>query len=348
MPIQSAKVFPKWALQILLLSVVLTTFLSTIIQAQNSASVSDGADLLRLMDTNLANSLLLERRSVAHQLHSSTPSADFNATASKGGVMGTIRSQPGLGFLASALVPGLGQAANEQYIKSGIMFVAEIASVAIAIDSRKRGERLQDRYNRHGDADWSVVKYANWVHNYYNNVPGAREAGAPPASYSQILTPQGLSQINPATGYIDPVFDTGREWGWINLPQLRQLERRTRYLTTGAAFSHDVPDFGSQQYYELMSKYFQFGPGWRDWDPTLLNIRLEKNVMSPMWLDHARLEARFNDSYRLSSNLVMLIMANHVISAFDAYFTIKLRQHRLETTGIMNSSMTGMQLTWHF
>jgi hypothetical protein len=307
------------------------------------------AEFWQFMADDAVSQILAERMDFQHQQGSATymmqPS---RPSENNSGVMATIRSQPGYGFFASALIPGLGQVANQQYIKAGLMFATEIASIAIAVDSRNRGKRLEQRYIRRGDADWSVVKYANWVHNYYNNVPGARSTGSPPANYQEVLTPAGIAQINPATGYIDPVFDTRREWGWINLPQLRLLERRTRYLTTGAAFSHDVPNFGSQQYYELMSKYFQFGPGWRDWDPTLLNVNLTREVMTTMWQDHALLEARFNDSFRLSSNMVMLIMANHVFSAFDAYFTIKLRQHRLETAGIVNPSMTGMKMTWHF
>jgi hypothetical protein len=262
--------------------------------------------------------------------------------------LNTIAGAPGYGFVASLLIPGLGQAANRQYWKTGVMLIVEAAAISIFIDASNRGNRLERRYQRIGDDNWSVVKYTAWVHDYYHTVPGARAPGAPNIPASQLLTPEGRANINPITGFPDPVFDTSREWRWINLEQLNRLERSSRYLRTGNFFTHEVNPFGSQQYYELMSKYWQFGPGWRDWNDSIHDINTSNDFMSQLWLDHALLEVRFNDAYRLANNMVSLVVMNHILSAFDAYFTIKLRQHRLETMARADYMGTHMKVTWRF
>lgn len=260
----------------------------------------------------------------------------------------SLSTSPGAGFLGSALVPGLSQAAGGQYWKTALYLALEATAIVLIIDGNKRGERLERRYIYNGNRDWSVVKYASWVHEYYHNVPGARAPGAPDVDIKSLLTPAGLAQYNQLGQFPSPVFDTELEWAWINLNALRQLERRSLYLTSGRPFSHDVQDFGSQQYYELMSKYFQFGPGWRDWSNNIHDVNAGLSGMSPMWLDHARLEERFNDSFRLAGNMITLLVVNHVVSAFDALFTIQLRNHRLESGMQVTNQGAEYQLIWRF
>lgn len=281
----------------------------------------------------------------------------------KSGFMNAISTQPGYGFFASLLVPGISQAANNQYWKTGIMLAVEAASIYFIIDGNQRGRRLEREYIRDGDKNWSVVQYAAWIHEYYHTVPNARDAGAPDIALQSLLTEAGMNHVaQTGTHFPSPQFgNTPSEWEWINLPALRELERSTSYLradgSQGNKFSHDVPDFGSQQYYELMSKYWQFGPGWFDWNPFFNNsfeaqvaaVNAARNdAMTPMWLAHTRLETRFNDAYRFSSNMLNLLIANHVFSAFDAYFTIKLRNHRLESEMFFTPYGGQYTLTWHF
>lgn len=260
----------------------------------------------------------------------------------------SLATKPGAGFIGSALIPGLSQAAGGQYWKSAIYLAVEAATIYLVIDGNNRGRRLERQYIQEGNNNWSVIKYAAWVHNYYHNVPGARSPGSPDIDIRSLLTEEGLQEYYRQGQFPSPTFDIGREWNWINLPALRDLERRALYLTSGRPFSHDVPDFGSQQYYELMSKYFQFGPGWRDWNDTVHNVNDGIRGMSPMWLSHARLEERFNDSFRMAGNMLTLMVVNHIVSAFDAYFTIKLRNHRLESGLVLTPEAARYQLTWHF
>jgi hypothetical protein len=67
-----------------------------------------------------------------------------------------------------------------------------------------------------------------------------------------------------------------------------------------------------------------------------------------MWIQHAHLEERFNDSYRFAGNMLTLMVVNHVISAFDAYFTIKLKNHKLESGMVYQPGFISYQLTYKF
>lgn len=271
-----------------------------------------------------------------------------SASLSSSSTWNALSTKPGAALLGSALIPGLSQAANKQYWKTALYVAAEAATIILAIEGNNRGRRLEREYIQTGDANWSVVKYASWVHNYYHNVPGARGPNAPDIDILSLLTAEGLAEYQRQGGFPSPVFDTEREWAWINLPALRQLERSSLYLVSGRPFSHDVPDFGSQQYYELMSKYFQFGPGWRDWDSRTHDVNSGLSGMSPMWLHHTRLEERFNDSFRFAGNMLTLMVVNHVVSAFDAYFTIKLKNHRIESGVAVLPGSVNYQLRFNF
>jgi hypothetical protein len=57
--------------------------------------------------------------------------------------------------------------------------------------------------------------------------------------------------------------------------------------------------------------------------------------MSPMFFWHGDMSENFNDLFRNGDNMAMLLITNHVISAFDAYFTIKIRNARLEQSAFL-------------
>jgi hypothetical protein len=329
---------------------ILISGISSFVYAQqdvhkNTVTEVNGEDLMLLFLTGKNPSSFNEVQKPSDYLR--TQSTE-QATRSSSAFQQALTTKPGYAFLGSAIVPGLSQAANKQYWKTAVYLAAEAATIYLVIDGNKRGERLERDYINIGNQDWSVMKYAAWVHNYYHNVPGARSPGAPNINITSLLTPAGLEEYNRQGGFPMPQYDTDTEWKWINIQALRQLERSSLYLTSGRPFSHDLPDLGSQQYYELMSKYYQFAPGWRDWNDNNHNVNAGISGMSPMWIQHAHLEERFNDSYRFAGNMLTLMVVNHVISAFDAYFTIKLKNHKLESGMVYQPGFISYQLTYKF
>ncbi len=240
-------------------------------------------------------------------------------------------------FFSSLIVPGTGQMINRNWWRSGIYLAVEAASIYLAIDYRNRGVRGERNYERWADQNWSVVQYSKWLVDYH--------------AIHGINNPY-LDDLKQMIQGLSPSFDTSIDWNRIDLAILRNVERNTPYITTddffASNFSHVLPDYGSQQYYELIAKYYQYQAGWRDYDAFHDNLghtgdlfierfRIDRNgaFASPLFYDGVDFSRQFNEDFRRSGYFVSLLIANHVISAFDAYFTVQLKQNRLDATSTM-------------
>ena len=258
------------------------------------------------------------------------------------GFMHTLATNPGYAFLASALVPGLGQAANRQWWKTALFVAVEAAAIGVYIHRENRGRDGERYYEQFGNQNWSVVAYAQYLVTNHGDEHGK--------SFRDLLDDDGESLYVEGAGPfggIKPAFDTDIDWAIIDITQLRIAERNSFYAT-GFAFSHDLPEYGSQQYYELMSKYFQFGPGWQEWfvsEPGRFNV--DAGIMPEQFWYHAQIGFDFNDDLSLARNMLTLIVTNHFVAAFDAFFTQKLRAARMQPTASMEYGLRptiGMQL----
>lgn len=242
----------------------------------------------------------------------------------------TFTDKPGLAFLSSAILPGSAQAANQSWIRSGLYFAVEAASIFFIIDYHNRGVRGEQRYEQFADDNWSVVQYATWLVDYHD--------------YHGIDNPH-LEDLRAHVDGANPAFDTDIDWNRIDIDLLRDVERNTPYLTPDALstsnFSHILPQYGSQQYYELIAKYFQYQAGWMDYDLNQFLIDRNGALASPLFFEGIRKAEQFNDDFRRSRNFMILLLTNHIFSAFDAYFTFSLKQNRLQAS---SSAMPGRQL----
>jgi hypothetical protein len=232
----------------------------------------------------------------------------------------------GLAFLGSLALPGLGQAiVNDQWIKTGVFIAIEGLSVYAHFKNQSLGRDLERSYWEYVETGWSAAKYVKFLVDHHNfHYPGS------PMSYNDLATPgSNLAALINSGNY---PANVRQEWPLIDLQKLRQLEARTLYGgNSGNAFSHFLPDYGSQQYYELVSKYFQFGPGWKDFTVAVNQVSWEKDGMSTAWLDGAAKSKRFNDRLRTARNMASIVFVNHAVSAFDALFSARLHNHRIET-----------------
>lgn len=254
-----------------------------------------------------------------------------------GNLQRTFTDKPGFALLSSAIIPGSGQAVNRNWLRSGIFVAIEAASIYLTLDYRNRGRRGEKNYEQYVDQNWSVVQYANWIIDYHE---------------MNGLSNPYLEDLKNMMEGISASFDTSQDWNKVNLELLRNAERNTAYIVTDdfAAnnFSHTLPGYGSQQYYELVSKYYQFQSGWNDYygfhqSQNTSPYQIDRNgrSASPMFFEGVRRAQQFNDDFRFSENLLSLLIANHFISAFDSYFTFKLKQNRLTAT---TSVIPGQQL----
>jgi hypothetical protein len=90
----------------------------------------------------------------------------------------------------------------------------------------------------------------------------------------------------------------------------------------GGWYSHTLPPYQSQQYYELIGKYPQFAQGWDDAQPNASASYDEaKAELSYNYLYYSGERGKANDYYSKSQTGVIIIVVNHILSAADAAWT---------------------------
>lgn len=259
---------------------------------------------------------------------------DYHSSVSDNRYSEAWHEKPGWRFASSLILPGSGQALNRNWFRAGLYTTIEAVSIYLIFDYRDRGMKGEKSYERFADQNWSVVQYAEWLIQYHE--------------VHSINNPY-LSQLRAIMDGVEPTFDPSKEWNQVDLNTLRNVERHTPYFTTDELdalnFSHVLPAYGSQQYYELIAKYYQYQAGWRDYSAfhdDLGHINglfyerylVDRNGLyaSHFFYTGADMSRQFNSDFRRSRIFTQLLIVNHFISAFDAYFTLSLKQNRLQAT----------------
>lgn len=275
-----------------------------------------------------------------------TRTADYNSNSTGGFRLG---QSPEAAFFSSLIIPGSGQLASRSWLRAGLFIAIEAAGIYLAVDQRNKAVAGEREYERFADNNWSVVEYSNWLIDYHDT--------------HGINNPY-MDQFRTEVAGAEASYDTRVDWQKIDINLLRNVERNTPYLTTDSEianqFSHTMPAYGSQQYYELIAKYYQYQAGWRDYhsyhdDLGHTDIDFENRFLidrngayaSTYFFDAADSANIFNSDYRRSRTIATFLLVNHVISAFDTYFTVKLKQNNLQAS---SSVAPGRQfvLSYHF
>jgi hypothetical protein len=192
------------------------------------------------------------------------------------------RKSPVLAAVLSAAVPGAGEFYSQSYIKSGAFLAAEVISWVVNVSYNRKGDRATADFQNYADANWSVVKYA---------------------TFAQALAPAGGNYAWKVPGREDRP-----PWEQVNWAELNRMER-----DIGGFFSHSLPLHGDQQYFELIGKYPQYNPGWDDGKGPIS----ETNI-SPHFKSYSSMRGNANDLYSKASTAVVVVVANHILSAADA------------------------------
>lgn len=220
------------------------------------------------------------------------------------------RQNPIMNGLYSLLLPGAGQYQTERYTKGAIFLGAEVAFIAFAIISDHNGDKKTEEFQQYAEAHWSPERYAKWI-----NVHGAADYGPAATIDLNKVRQNDFSEIN----------------AWESAPSPNKI-----------GFSHQLPRFREQQYYELIGKYHQFKFGW-DTYPDLNNDGVPDSdgrnydAMIPQQLkDYAKERGIANDYYYAASFAASVLVINHFVSAIDAV---------LSTRSYNNDISASLQLT---
>ena len=220
------------------------------------------------------------------------PALELLLPGDAGGSTDISRKSPWLASGLSLLVPGTGEFYAGSYWKAALFFAVEVAALAVAYSYDRRGDQQTDRYQDFANKNWSVVKYAK---------------------YAETLV--GQEKFNwriPGTEAMDE-FD--RPWTQVNWSELNRMER---YIA--GYYSHTLPPYGEQQYFELIGKYPQFNQGWVD-SPASFNYG---DPLTPNFQFYSSERGKANDYYSSASTWVTVVIVNHVLSAIDAAWSAHL------------------------
>lgn len=201
------------------------------------------------------------------------------------------RKSPWLAAGMSILVPGSGEAYAQSYVKAAVFFAVEVAAWVLAYTYDKKGNRQTDFFQNFANQHWSVNRYARWTLDNGNAI----NPNVDLAPYK-----------DPASGVIVN--------GTVNWGKLNQLES-----ALGNWYSHNLPAYGEQQYYELIGKYEQFYEGWDDANYELPgSYDVARANLSPQNQWYAGERGKANNYYTTASTYVTVAIVNHVVSAIDA------------------------------
>ncbi|MGA7837217.1 MAG: DUF5683 domain-containing protein, partial [Ignavibacteriaceae bacterium] len=82
----------------------------------------------------------------------------------------TDKKSPIKASIFSAILPGAGQFYNGDYILSAIFALAEAAVIAVAVIYNNKGNQKTDEFQKYGDQNWSINRYADWTLNHLNTL----------------------------------------------------------------------------------------------------------------------------------------------------------------------------------
>ena len=202
----------------------------------------------------------------------------------------------------STLVPGAGEFYSESYWKAALFLAIEVAALGVAYSYDRRGDEQTDRFQDYANQHWSVVRYAK---------------------YAETLV--GQTKYNwrvPGTEGMDE-FD--RPWTQVNWAELNRMER-----DIAGYYSHTLPPYGEQQYYELIGKYPQFNQGWND-APLSFNYG---DALTPNFVYYSGERGKANSLYASASRWVTVVIINHVLSAMDAVWSAHLYNRAQASVGM--------------
>ncbi|MBI4535160.1 MAG: hypothetical protein HY708_02705 [Ignavibacteriae bacterium] len=198
---------------------------------------------------------------------------------------------PWLAAGLSAALPGVGEFYAESYWKAAAFLAIEVAAWGLAYSFDKRGDRQTDSFQDFANLHWSAYRYAEWTLANAHLI----KPGFDPSPYQDVLGGNGR----------------------VNWERLNQLER-----ALGGWYSHSLPPYGEQQYYELIGKYQQYYQGW---DDALVGLTTYEQISSYLHNNpnsrfqyYSRERGRANDFYNTASTYVTVAIINHILSAIDA------------------------------
>jgi hypothetical protein len=211
------------------------------------------------------------------------------------------------GYLAAGLsliLPGLGEYYVGDQIWRGLIFTILDAGLWYGqFHFLGRGDDSTTAFHIFADTNWSALKYADTLNHLLSKAGKTYQVTGDPND------PDYFSKINKAEDSV-----------------------RIVYGDNGAfPLTHALPERGSQQFYELISKYIQFTFGWKD-------FKAGGPLFSSDYERHAEMRENMNQQYEIASYFLYGLFLNRVLSAIDAVLLAKDHNSPLRLEGQLRQS----------
>lgn len=242
------------------------------------------------------------------------------------------KKSPLLAGVLSFAVPGAGEFYSESYIKSAVFVAVEAAAITIGLIYDKKGNDQTNFFQNYADGaqGWSVLRYAQWtlVH---------------------------IKDLNPnlnRSDYESKVIQNGQvNWNGLHILETAVAGRNGQDGSVpGSYYSHNLPLYGEQQYYELIGKYPQFYQGWSDADISLVSydeIKQKLDNGGTKFTYYAGERGKANDFYNVASKAVIVVVVNHIISALDAAWSAHGYNSNLQMHASIEKYNTGFNTVYY-
>lgn len=197
------------------------------------------------------------------------------------------KKSPWLAGGLSLVLPGAGEFYAESYWKSAAFLAVEIGVWVVAYLYDGKGNRQSDFFQGFANEHWSVVRYGQYAQDH-------------------------LKPADKTYNWLLPGTDGRNPWERVNWAELNRMER-----DIAGYYSHTLPAYGDQQYFELIGKYPQFNQGWDD-------ATVSFNYGDPLtarFLYYSDERGKANRYYETATTMVTIAIVNHVVSAIDAAFS---------------------------
>ena len=235
---------------------------------------------------------------------------------------------PWIASIMSLAVPGAGEVYTGSYLKGAIFFAADVAFWTTAYLYDKKGDHQTDVFQDYANAHWNAVRYANWTLQNLNTINPA---------VSQSSENTYRQNIYGTTNTVDP-NGCGPPFDCINWVALNAMERDV----ANNGYTHTLPYYNQQQYYELIGKYDQFSRGWDDADLTDISMPIKRN--SKRMTEYSEMRAQANNYYDVAGTFVSVAVVNHILSALDAFWSATRHNHALHAEMKMRMQPTSVGL----
>ena len=141
--------------------------------------------------------------------------------------------------------------------------------------------------------------------------------------------------------HLAPFLAAGRFWLQINAWEA---------LPHSIGFSHELPTYNTQQYYELIGKYSEFKYGWDTYvgkDGTRYGDDGDDVTYIPQQMKtYADNRGKANDYYYTASLMTGLAVVNHILSALDgAWSTSNYNKQITSEIGNASADLGGGEVT---